>query len=566
VRPSDPLPAATSLLRPRLPRLLAAITLGVLSQGSALALAGVSAWLITRAWQMPPVLDLSVAVVAVRTFAISRGVLNYCERLASHDTALRAAGTARTRIYQRLAEGPAAGAVRLHSGELAARVGADVDALADVLVRALVPIGVAAVLAIGATAVVAAISPPASAVLAICLLIAGGVAPWVAGRAAATQEAIARQHHSERDTAAMIALDHGPELRVAGVLPGVIAESQGQQRAWAAALDAAARPAAIAEAMPTAAIGVSVLGAVAAAIAMTPTTAPTTLAVLMLLPLSAFEATGALPAAAVQMTRSRIAARRLLDLAPPLRPAAPSVSASLPKGTARLCADVCSGHPQAARSNAVTLELAPGARLAVTGASGSGKTTLLMTLAGLLPPLRGQVTLDGTNLARFDEHELRSMVSFFAEDAHIFATTIRDNLLVARGNCPDDQLLAALAAVGLSGWLTGLPEGLSTVLTGGAQAVSAGQRRRLLLARAVISPARIVLLDEPVEHLDATDADLVLRDLLAPDSGLMGAERTLVVATHRLPTGIRCVELKVSAARQELQRQQHEQQGNDLSH
>ena len=205
----------------------------------------------------------------------------------------------------------------------------------------------------------------------------------------------------------------------------------------------------------------------------------------------------------------------------------------------------------------MTLDLPAGARLAVTGASGSGKTTLLMTLAGLLPPLHGQVTLDGTDLNQFDEAELHSTVSFFAEDAHIFATTVRDNLLVARGDCRDDELTAALDAVGLGGWLASLPEGLSTVLTGGAQAVSAGQRRRLLLARAMISPARIVLLDEPTEHLDATDAELILRDLLGPNAGLMSAERTVVVATHHLPNDMHCAELRVgsevSAARRELQ-------------
>jgi ATP-binding cassette, subfamily C, bacterial CydC len=537
---------AVSLLRPRLPCVLAAIVLGVASLGSALALAGVSAWLITRAWQMPPVLDLSVAVVAVRAFAISRGVLHYCERLATHDTALRAAGTARAQVYHRLAHGPAPAAFRLHSGELVARVGADVDELADVLVRALVPIGVAGVLALAATVVIAIISPPAAVVLAICLLVAGGIAPWFAGRAAAFQEEVARQHHSERDTSAMIALEHAPELRVGGVLPDVIAESQRRQRAWGAALDTAARPAAIAEAMPTAAIGASVLGAVIAGIGMASSVAPTTLAVLMLLPLSAFEATAALPAAAVQLTRSRIAARRLLDLAPPI----PSSNASAPLpatpvGTGRLTADVCSGHPDAEEFTRVTLDLPPGARMAVTGASGSGKTTLLMTLAGLLPPLHGRVTLDGTDVSQYDESQLREAVSFFAEDAHIFATTVRDNLLVARGDCPDHELVAALAAVGLGDWLNGLPDGLSTVLTGGAQAVSAGQRRRLLLARAVISPARIVLLDEPTEHLDATDAERILRDLLIPDRGLMSAERTVVVATHHLPNGIGCRELRV---------------------
>ena len=187
------------------------------------------------------------------------------------------------------------------------------------------------------------------------------------------------------------------------------------------------------------------------------------------------------------------------------------------------------------------LDLPPGARLAVTGASGSGKTTLLMTLAGLVPPLDGRVLLDGTDVNRFDEDELHGTLSFFAEDAHVFATTVRDNLLVARGDCQDDELTAALDAVGLGGWLASLPEGLSTVLTGGAQALSAGQRRRLLLARAVISPARIVLLDEPTEHLDALDAERILCDLLGPKSGLMSAERTVVVATHHLPKGMRLV-------------------------
>ncbi|WAC89383.1 thiol reductant ABC exporter subunit CydC [Mycobacterium sp. Aquia_213] len=544
MRASDPLLAASSLLRPRLPRILAAIALGVASLGSALALAGVSAWLITRAWQMPPILDLSVAVVAVRLFAIARGVLHYCERLATHDTALRAAGVARAQIYQRLADGPAAVAVRLHSGELVARVGADVDELADVLVRALIPIGVAAVLAVAATVTVAVISPAAGTVLAICLLITGVVAPLLAGRAAATQEEVARQHHSERDTAAMIALEHAPELRVAGALPRVIAESRRRQIRWSDALDAAARPAALAEAMPTAAIGASVLGAVVAGIGLAPAVAPTTLAVLMLLPLSAFEAMTPLPAAAIQLTRSRIAARRLLDLAPQAHPAESPTPTPIPSGTARLSADVRSGHTQAF-SHRLTVDLEPGARLAVTGPSGSGKTTLLMTLAGLIPPLRGQVMLNETDLNRFDEHELPCAVSFFAEDAHIFATTVRDNLLVARGDCADDELAAALDAVGLGEWLAGLPDGLSTVLTGGAHAVSAGQRRRLLLARAMLSPARIVLLDEPIEHLDAVDAERILTDLLAPAAGLISAERTVVVATHHMPTAVRCPELQI---------------------
>ena len=135
------------LLQPRAARLLLAVLFGTLALGSALALATVAAWLITRAWQMPPVLDLTVAVVAVRALGISRGVFSYCERLAIHDTALRAAGTTRVGLYRRLIEVPSETALRWHSGDLVARVGASVDDLADVLVRAILPMAVATVLA-----------------------------------------------------------------------------------------------------------------------------------------------------------------------------------------------------------------------------------------------------------------------------------------------------------------------------------------------------------------------------------------------------------------------------------
>jgi ATP-binding cassette subfamily C protein CydC len=515
---------------------LLGIALGVLSLGSALALAGLSAWLITRAWQMPPVVDLSIAVVAVRTFAISRGVLHYCERLVSHDTALRAAGSARALLFTRLAHGPADIATRLHSGELVARVGADVDQLADVLVRALLPFGVAAVLAVSAVVAVGIISPPAAVILAICLLVAGIVAPVLSSRAAHAQEVVARQHHSARDVAAMLALEHAPELRVAGRLRDIVSESRRRQRDWGNAIDAAARPAAFAEALPTAAIGVSVLGAVAAAIGMAGSVAPTTLAVLMLLPLSAFEATTSLPAAAIQLTRSRLAARRLLELAPaePACAHVDPISAAAP------------AHPRLTRHlHTDNVDLPPGARLAVTGPSGSGKTTLLMTLAGLLAPLHGEVTLDGVPLHLIDEDEIRCAIGFFAEDAHIFATTVRDNLLVARGNCSDDELSSALSQVGLDAWLAGMPDGLGSVLAGGAEALSAGQRRRLLLARALLSPAPIVLLDEPTEHLDAAAAEPILRSLLNAHGGLIAAERTVVLATHHLPNDIRCPELRI---------------------
>jgi ATP-binding cassette subfamily C protein CydC len=547
MRPSDPLILAWPLLRPRLPHLLLAVTLGVLSLASALALAGVSAWLITKAWQMPPVLDLSVAVVAVRAFGISRGVLHYCERLASHDTALRAAGSARAGIYHRLARGPVDITSRLHAGELVGRVGSDVDELAEALVRAALPIAVAVVLSIAAVGVIAVISLPAATMLAVCLLIAGVFAPWLAARGATAQEELARTHHADRDIAAMLALEHAPELRVSGRLPAIIAESAQRQDDWAKAVDRAAVPGAYGAAVPTAAIGAGVLGAVVIGIGISGVVAPTTLAILMLLPLSSFEATAALPGAAIQLTRSRIAARRLLSLTgPDAAPAA--VPATVPTDSALQTTDLRAGYSRPTAA-AINLDLKPGARLAITGPSGSGKTSLLMTMAGLLPPLAGDVTLGNSPIGTVEERELRSWIAYFAEDAHLFATTVRDNLLVVRGDCSDDELTTALTLVGLGEWLAALPDGLTTVLAGGASAVSAGQRRRLLLARVLLCRAPVLLLDEPTEHLDATDADGLLRRLLNADGGLLDTGRTVVVATHHLPDDIACPRLNVEASR-----------------
>jgi ATP-binding cassette, subfamily C, bacterial CydC len=491
------------LLRPRLPRLLLAIVFGVLSLGSALALAGVAAWLITRAWQMPPVLHLTVAVVAVRALGISRGVLGYCERLASHDTALRAAADVRERLYTRLAAGPVDAVMLRHTGELVSDIGSSVDELADVLVRAVVPISVAVILGLAATLTIAVISPAAALVLALCLLVAGVAAPALTASAALAAEDLAAQHRSQRDTAAMIALEHAPELRVSGRLEGLLADADRQQREWGHAIDRAAAPAALASAAPIAAIGASVLGALVCGVALAPDLAPTTLAILMLLPLSAFEATTALPGAGVQLARSRVAARRLHMLTNP-------------------------GTDDSRRPTVPSVDLEPGARLAVTGPSGSGKTTLLMRLAGLLP------------------EEISSDAAFFAEDAHLFSTTVRDNLLVARGDAADDALREALDRVGLGDWVGSLPEGMSTILVGGNAAVSAGQRRRLLLARALVSTAPTVLLDEPTEHLDAADGRRFLTGLLTRD-GLFGAERTVVVATHHLPADFVCPIVKLGA-------------------
>lgn len=544
----ETLRTAWLLLRPRMSRLLLAVLFGAASLGSALALAGLSAWLITRAWQMPPVLDLSIAVVAVRALGISRAVFGYCQRLASHDTALRAAASMRERLYDRLALGPVDRAMRLRSGELVTRLGSDVDELSDLLVRAVLPIAVAGALGVAAVVAVALISLPVAALLAVCLAAAGIAAPWLAGRAVVSSERTAARHRDARDNAAMTALEHADQLRVGGRLAEVVADVAARQTEWGRVEDTAARPAALAAATQTLAIGAAVAGAALAGISLSALSAPTTVAVLMLLPLSAFEATGSLPAAAVTLVRARLAAQRVTDLVsgPGVTTTCDSGRSPAPAGARLETRCLVTGFAQPTEVGPLDLDLPAGARLAVVGPSGAGKTAFLMTLAGLLEPRDGVVTLGGTSIAALGEDELRSSVTYFAEDAHIFATTVGDNLRVARGDATDAEIIDALEHVGLAEWSQALPDGLSTILVGGAEALSAGQRRRLLLARAVIASGPIVLLDEPTENLDAGDSDSFLRALLAADGVLFDASRTVVVATHHLPDDLGCERLEIA--------------------
>ncbi|HWS57646.1 MAG TPA: ATP-binding cassette domain-containing protein, partial [Actinotalea sp.] len=160
-----------------------------------------------------------------------------------------------------------------------------------------------------------------------------------------------------------------------------------------------------------------------------------------------------------------------------------------------------------------------------------GKTTLLLTLAGLLPPAGGTVQVTGRPVHLLGRADAAAHVALTAEDAHVFDTTVLENLRVARGDVDDAQARAALRSVGLGEWLDGLPDGLRTVLGSDAARVSGGERRRLLVARALLSRSPAILLDEPTEHLDAAGARTLLRGLL---DGSLAAGRAVVVVTHRL--------------------------------
>jgi len=513
------------MLEVRWTRVVRAVALGTLALGFSVGLAAAAAWLIARASQMPPVLQLSVAVVAVRAFGTGRGVLRYLERLASHDVALRGMAALRANLYDALARGPVTRVIALRRGDLLARVGADVDAVGDVVVRALIPAGVAACLGVGSVVLVGAFLPAAGLTLLGCLLLTGVLAPWLASRAAASVERRGAAARAEVTSRAMELLEDGQQLRVAGRLDDRLAGLRRADARLTRSTDDGARisgtSAAIDAGAQTLAVLCSLLLGIPAVAAGTLT--PVELSVVVLTPLAVFEATSTLPAAAVQLRRSREAARRLVALLPDDLPDDAPHDVPTPRrpaGDDLLELDgVAAGWAHRTVVAGVDLALRPGAVVALAGPSGVGKTTLLLTAAGLLPPRAGEVrTDDGGAL-------------FVAEDGHLFGTTVLENLRVARPDVSEDDARGALAAVGLDGWLDGLPDGLDAMLGPDGADVSGGERRRLLVARALLSPARVLLVDEPAEHLDAATADALV-GTLADHARRTG--RAVVVASHRL--------------------------------
>ncbi|MFD2792837.1 thiol reductant ABC exporter subunit CydC [Promicromonospora vindobonensis] len=581
---SDPLRRILPLLEVRPVKVTGAIGLGVLALACAIGLAAVAAWLVARAAQMPPVLTLSVAVVSVRAFGIGRGVLRYCERLASHDVALRGMAALRANLYDRLAADDRPVTVR--RGELLARIGQDVDDVGDVVVRALVPAGVAVVTSLGSVILLGVLLPAAGVALALCLALAGIVTPWLAARAAARTEARGAATRGEVAALSLEVLEGSAPLRVSGRFGARLADLDAADARLSAVADDGARTSGLAAALGALAQGLAVLAALALGIpaALSGSLSVEALSVVVLTPLAVFEATAGLPAAAVQLHRSREAARRLLELLPESAPGsatqaapapgasgdagAPGVSAgagasggSGEAGGALLVLDrVAAGWPDAAGRPrtavaGVSLTLRPGSVVALAGPSGVGKTTLLMTAAGLIPPVGGTVSAWSADRQQVGIPSYRSagvlpitpitpttpaMPSmpgtqsgrlFVAEDGHLFDTTVLENLRVARGDVTAAEARAALDAVGLGAWLTALPDGLDTVVGTDAAAVSGGERRRLLVARALLSPARVLLVDEPAEHLDGRTADALVRTLAAH---ARATGRAVLLATHRL--------------------------------
>lgn len=517
--------------------LVVAGLLGGVATASGIALTTTSGWLIVRADQRPQIMLLLTAIVAVRTFGLARPVFRYWERLRSHDAALADLAEQRTATYAAL--------VPLTPARLGSRGRADVltgvvDDLTEVVeasVRVTVPVLSALLAGILAAALTALVDPRVGLVLAGMLLAACATA-LVADRLESRAQTRVLAARAEAARVAHLTAEHADELRSIGggaTADRWLAEAHEQLRS---SIARQSRGRSLTAAMVLAITGAATLAA--AALATTSGAGTPVMALLVLAPVATGEALGVLTDATRTLARARACQQRLdalLAQDPAVADAARGRSSTPtppPPGAARARAPrlelraVTAGWTGARTDlGPVDLVVDPGEHLALTGANGAGKSTALAVLARHLDPTGGTYTVDGVDATTLPLEEVRGLFAIVDDEPHVLATSLRNNLALAAPEADDDALVDALHRAGLGAWLDGLDDGLDTRLGTHGLGVSGGERARLSIARAIASGRPVILLDEPVAHLDHPTAEAVVTDLLRHAHG-----RSVIMVTH----------------------------------
>jgi ATP-binding cassette subfamily C protein CydC len=512
--------------------------LSALAVGFGVALITTAGYLISRAAEQPPILALTMTIVAVRFFALARPLVRYLERLVSHDDALRALGRIRARFYERIEPLAPAQLEGYRRGELLGRMVGDVDSLQGLYLRGLVPPLVALAVGAASVGVTAAVLPAAAAILAVGLVLVGLIVPLLAGavnRAAGRRQAPAR---AELTAELVEALRGAPELVVYGREEETLARIRSRSRELARLGRRDALAAGLAGALSILIAGLTVAGVLAAAVSAHSTGAldRVLVATLALLALASFESVAPLQEAARELASTLAAGRRVLELmdrkpavqdpAEPLPPPSRPAAVALEQVTARYAPR----EPPALTG--FDLRLDPGRRIALVGSSGAGKTTVTNLLLRFLDPEEGRVMLAGRDVRDLRQQDVRGTFALAGQNAHLFGSTIRANLSLARTSATDDELWDVLRRARLADWVSSLPDGLETLVGEEGTQLSGGERQRLTIARALMSDAPVLLLDEPTAHLDPATADALVRDVFAAADG-----RSVLLITHR-PEGL----------------------------
>ena len=467
----------------------------------------------------------------IRLFAIVRTGGRYGERLLSHEATFRLLASLRLWLFRRLEPLAPAQLEQQRGADLAATLQADIDTLQHAYLRLASPLMVALSCSVLVVTGLAILHPPTAIAVGILLLAAGGISPAIAKRVADAPGAEAVRSRAALRVAVVDLLQGLSDLRTTGAVGRQLATiGEWNNRLVDAQCRAATSGALSMEVVSfCASLALWSTALLAGASASQGGLPPALIPALALAALAVFEAIGPLPAAIERWSEVTAAGRRLIALADQtpifgtdLQPSPAPVDGSV------VFSAVCLRYAHGAKPALDSLDLAiqSGQRIALLGPSGAGKSSI----AGLLLRFwdyEGEIRLGGHNLRRYRPEDLRRLVGVAAQDAQLFNGTVRDNLLMAEPRANDFAMYDALETAQLAGFVRALPDGLDTWIGEAGARLSAGQARRLVLARTLLRKPLVLVLDEPTENLDASTSRRLLEDLVVAVAG-----RTAILITH----------------------------------
>jgi ATP-binding cassette subfamily C protein CydC len=508
--------------------------IGWLAAGAALSLAALAAGVglmavagATLAAAVTAGALIAVAPALLRGLGSARVVLRYAERLLTHAATFRALTDLRVWFFRGLARGGAGGLGFRQAGDMLSRLVADIEALDGLYLRILLPAAGAALLVPIVAIVIGFYSIFLGIGLALLLAIAAFALPLAAARATVARGHVLAGAGAAVRIAALDTLTGLREVRAFGAEGRMIAIIQARESSLLAAQRAVTGRTALAGAAAFLCGQAAVFAVLLAAGA-----SPAAAVAAFFLVLASFEAASGLPRAGALAGYAAAAARRVLEAADaPVAVPDPPAPRPLPASFVLRFENVhFRWQPDAPPVfDGLTMEVPQGARVAVLGPSGAGKSTLAALILKIAAPQLGQILLGGTNIADLSATDLHRRVGWLSQTTYLFDDTIRANLLLARPEADDAALWAVLDAAQLGDVVHALPLGLETWVGEGGARFSGGQARRLALARTLLSPAPILILDEPCTGLEP-DAERAFLTTLNE----VGAGRSIILITHRL--------------------------------
>jgi len=503
------------------------ILLGVATIAAGIGLLGTSAYLISSAALHPSIAELQVAIVGVRFFGISRAALRYGERLVSHSVNLRLVSSLRSWFFEQLEKNDQKKNAAYRSGDLLDRVLHNLETLEEFYVRVLLPFITFAVITTGVCLFVGHYRAILGWVLVAGLLITGLFLPVLSILISQRASRLVTRQYSTLSAAVVESLDGMEELTAFGSNRIILERNMSLTKDVSRTKIDIFMLGGLNSGLAVLVSSLTVIGLIWFSIPLIQDGFLTgiLLAVVIQIAMASFEAANSLPAAAQQLTQSIAAGKSLFEvgvenkqdliqstigpLENPVFLQLNHVGYSAEQGGFML--------------QDISFDLPRGKKIALVGASGAGKSSLVELIQKFIRPKEGSITFDKVDISAFDDESVRSQFGVMGQGEYLFNSNLRENLLLAKAEASDEQLLDSLNKVGLMKWFVKMPHGLNTWLGNHGDSISGGEYRRLMLARLILQNRPFLILDEPLINLDIEIKKDVLNIVLTemPSCGLL---------------------------------------------